>query len=370
MKTAAALTALSLDLLKQTTNDPTRMISPLSLASALAMLAEGASGETLYELERLIGLPLDALRQTLSALQTTNLRVETAQFRTANSLWFAQTGFVCSEDYAARLCTHYAAEINVLLPAASAAADQINRWVHRATDGMIDRLVDENLLRGLRVLLINAICLDAEWEHAFAAQTMPDRFTRTDGSTVTAEFMQSKCEHLFIEREGALGFVKPYAGGKLNFAAILPPDEIALEDYLAQLNGEELLSLIQNPEICTHFCVKMPAFRADYSITLNAPLRQLGLSRVFGEMAELHRMGSADGHLYVDTILQKTHIDVNTNGTRAAAATSAAVMTTALMHPEEHREIVFYRPFLYVIFDAERQIPLFMGTVDEPSTTK
>lgn len=365
MKFSVSLTDLSLALLRQTADTPTRMISPLSLAEALAMLAEGASGKTLCQLEKILGLPLTELKEHLSALRPALFRIE-GQLLQANSLWADERGITPNPDYLRRLTEHHAAELHPL-PRTNAAA-HINEWVQKVTNGMIPRLVEEDMLQGLRLLLINALCFSAEWARAFTPNTCPALFTLTDGTAVTADFMYSKCEHLFLSREEAQGFIKPYANGDFSFAAILPPEGISAEHYLAELDGDSLYRLLSTPAQCPTLHVKMPAFRADYGITLNEALKALGLTRIFSPVeAELDRMGKADGRLCVDAMLQKTHVEVHTAGTRAAAATAVTVMTTSLIPPEEYRELVFDRPFLYAILHTDTHTPIFMGVMADPT---
>ena len=367
MKLPSLLTDLTLALLKQTADTPTRMISPLSLAEALAMLAEGASGESLHQLEEFLGLTLPTLRRSFSALRSAFAQTPADQLLQANSLWADETGFTPAPAYLRRLTEHYAAELHILPLAGPDAAVRINGWVSEATDGMIPQLVKEDMLRGLRLLLINALCFEAEWARAFMSHTAPHPFTRADGTAVTADFMHSKCEHLLLSHKGAQGFVKPYAGGNFCFAAILPPEGTSVEEYLTGLDGKTLHHMLRTPAECPSLHVKMPDFRADYSITLNDALKELGLTLIFSPAAELDRMGEADGRLAVDAVLQKTHIEVNTAGTRAAAVTAVTVMTTALLPPEEYRELVFDRPFLYAILHTDTHTPIFMGIMGDPT---
>lgn len=366
MKLPSLLTDLALALLKHTADTPTRMISPLSLAEALAMLAEGASGDTLRRLEEFFGLPLPALRKELSALRSAFAEAK-GQLTQANALWADRTGFTPAPDYLCRLTEHYAAALHTLPLSAPDAVHRINGWVNETTDGMIPRLADEEMLRGLRLLLINALCFTARWDRAFASHTAPHPFTRADGNTVTANFMHSKCEHLLLAHKGAQGLVKPYADGSFSFAAILPPEGIGAEEYLADLEGKALHRMLRTPAECPSLRVRMPAFRSDFSITLNETLKELGLAQIFSPAAELDRMGDADGPLAVDAVLQKTHIEVNTDGTRAAAVTAVTVMTTALLPTEEYRELVFDRPFLYAILHTDTGTPIFMGIMADPT---
>ncbi len=360
---AAATAELSLRLLRLTAEDETRMVSALSLSQALTLLAEGASGETLAELEGAIGLSLDDLREALPAYLAALPSTEKAAFRSANSIWAEENGFVLNEEYAERMRTLYDAEINTIAFAAPGAADRINDWVSDATDDMIPTLVDDNTVRSLTMLLVNAICFDAKWERPFNNITTEGDFTCADGSTVTVDYMTSKSDRLLIDRDGTTGFVKPYADGGYSFVGLLPPEGTSLDDYLADLSGADFVELVDSASACDNLRIKMPTFKLDYSVTLNDTLRALGVERAFiPDAAELNGLGTSYGNLYVDTVLQKTHIDVDTEGTRAAAVTGIFVATMSA-RPVEYREVNLDRPFVYAIIDNATSTPLFIGTV-------
>ncbi len=363
-KTYSAATAeLAIRLLRLTADDPTRMVSALSLSEALVLLAEGASGETLAELEGALGMPLDELREALPAYLAALSSTEDAAFRSANSVWAEENGFVLNEDYAERLKSLYDAEIHPVPFSRPQTADRINAWVSDSTDGMINKLVDESTLRGLSLLLLNAICFDAKWEKPFAAETFPGDFTCANGQTARVDYMTSRADRLLIDCDGTEGFVKPYAGGAYSFVALLPPEGTSLDDYLAELSGDAFVKLVRSASYCDLLKIKMPKFKLDYGITLNETLQALGVRRVFdGSAAELDGLGRAGGNLYVDTVLQKTHIDVDTEGTRAAAVTAILVKATSAMMPIEYREVNLDRPFIYAIIDNETATPIFIGT--------
>lgn len=361
---AAATAELSLRLLRLTAEDPTRMVSALSLSEALALLAEGASGETLAELEGAIGLSLEDLRKALPAYLASLPSTEKAAFRSANSVWAEKNGFTLNEDYAARLKSLYNAEINPIAFREPGAADRINGWVSDATDGMIPGLVDDNTVRALTMLLVNAICFDAKWERPFNENTVKGDFTCADGSKVKVDYMYSKSDRLLIDHAGTTGFVKPYSGGAYSFVGLLPPEGTSLDSYLAGMSGKDFIELVDAAAACDNLKVKMPRFKLDYSIILNDMLKALGVERAFDPgAAELGGLGQTGGNLYVDTVLQKTHIDVDTEGTRAAAVTAVMVKATAAYPPPKYREVNLDRPFVYAIIDNATSTPIFIGTV-------
>ncbi len=361
---SAATAELALRLLRLT-GEGSRMVSALSLSEALTLLAEGASGETLTELEGSIGLSIADLREALPAYLASLPSSEKASFRSANAIWTEQNGFALSEDYAARVRDYNGAEIKPVSFAAPGVAGEINGWVSDATDGMIDELVDDDTVRGLTMLLVNALCFDAKWRIPFNAETREGDFTCADGSTATVDYMYSDNDRLLIDRDGTLGFVKPYAGDGYSFVGLLPPEGMSVTDYLATLSGADFVNLVESAETCRSLKIKMPRFKLDYSTILNDTLKALGVERAFdGSRAEFDGMGESAGRLYVDTVLQKTHIDVDTEGTRAAAVTAIMLKNTAFIPPEENREVYLDRPFVYAIVDTATSTPIFIGTVE------
>ncbi len=364
---SAATAELALRLLRLTADDSTRMVSALSLSEALVLLTEGASGETLAELEGAIGMRLGDLREALPAYLASLPSTDDAAFRSANSVWAEENGFSLNEDYAERLKRLYGAEIHPVSFSRSNTAGRINGWVSDATDGMIGKLVSEDDVRGLTLLLLNALAFDAKWEKPFAETTVPGDFRCADGRTAKVEYMTSKSDRLLIDCGGTLGFVKPYAGNAYSFVALLPPEDVSLEEYLRGLDGEKFIALVNSASVCDNLKIRMPRFKLDYTITLNDALKAMGVKRVFDEAnAELDGIGCAAGNLYVDTVLQKTHIDVDTEGTRAAAVTAIMVKVTSMMMPIEYREVNLDRPFLYAIVDNATATPIFIGTFAAP----
>ncbi|MBQ3127194.1 MAG: hypothetical protein IJC15_09010, partial [Clostridia bacterium] len=243
---AAALSELSLRLLRLTADDATRMVSALSLSKALTLLAEGAKGETLAELEGAIGLSVDDLREALPAYLASLPSTEKAAFKSANAIWAEESGFALNEDYAARIKAAYDAEINSISFSAPGAADRINSWVSDNTDGMIPSLVNDNTVKNLTMLLVNAICFDAKWNRPFGNTTAKGEFTCADGSVVEVDYMSGKNDGRLIEADGTLGFIKDYADGAYSFVALLPDEGVSLDDYLAEMSGADFVALVES----------------------------------------------------------------------------------------------------------------------------
>ena len=172
-------------------------------------------------------------------------------------------------------------------------------------------------------------------------------------------------EETYCQDDLATGFIKTYSSG-YRFVAILPNEGVSVADYLKQMDGESFAAFVDSGQHAVVHAV-LPAFKSEYKTTaLPKIFRQMGMEDLFdAAAADLSGMGTCSGqNLYVDEILHKTYIDVNREGTRAAAVTGVMVRTTAL-NPEPVREytVRLDRPFLYAIIDAYTGTPVFLGTM-------
>ena len=237
---AGALTAFSLDLLRESWTGGNLLLSPLSVLSALGMTANGAGGETLAQMEAALGLPVEELNEAL-AVWTAGLPLEKdCRVDLANSLWLRDDGsFQPNPDFLRTVADWYGAE---MFPAAfdGGTLRDINGWVNSNTHGMIPEIIRE-IPEEAVLYLINALALEAEWETAYReSQIQMERvFTTEDGQDQPATLMYSSEWH-YLKDDHAHGFLKPYQGGRWAFAALLPEAGMKLEEYAASLTGERL----------------------------------------------------------------------------------------------------------------------------------
>jgi serpin B len=175
--------------------------------------------------------------------------------------------------------------------------------------------------------------------------------------------MMSSTEFLYVEDEHATGFLKQYEGARYAFAALLPNEDISIDDYIASLDGRRLAYMLANANNAI-VEAKMPKFKTEYDIEMSLILKTMGLDNVFageytnfGEMAEMH-----DGTpLAIGNVLHKTYIEVIESGTRAAAVTVASMAPGAA--PGEIKSVTLDRPFVYAIVDTETGLPIFIGAL-------
>ncbi len=359
----ASAAGFALTLLKQSLAENTSVcISPLSILAALGMTANGAAGETLAELEAAFGMST----AELNGLIAHYMQGEDDSLRAANSIWLKDDGNLEIKDsFLDSIAGSYYGAGVFKAPFDQATADAINAWVKENTKDRIDKIIDR--FNGDELLcLINALSFDAEWQSPYNEYSIrPRSFTTASGEVQEASMMYS-AERAYLEDEHAVGFIKYYKDRRYAFAALLPEEGMSLSDYAASLSSEELTEMLNNP-ISVKVNAAMPQFEKEYSTSLNDMLKAAGITDLFTASCDLSAMGSYAGNpLYVSSVLHKTYIKVDSKGTEAGAATAViAAPTSAVLIEEEIKEVILDRPFLYIIFDYELELPIFMGAVAE-----
>ena len=353
------------EIVKQREGNDSLLISPLSVALALAMTANGAQGETLAELEELFGMDIDKLNEELCGFVSGLPTSDDAKLHIANSIWFRDTASLAiKEDFVNTNKHFYNAELRKR-PFDSTTVDEINSWVDENTDGMINELLD-NIDPSAMFYLINALVFDAKWASQYNEYDIQeDDFTDIYGNITKVNMMYS-AESAYISDEHAQGFIKRYKGG-YSFVAILPDEDVSVYDYIAELDADKLLSLVRGATFAKVHA-RLPQFKHEYSIEMTDTLKAMGLEAIFSaHKADLGKMADySNGDLAVSSVLHKTVIDLTDAGTKAAAVTSVNVYaTSASPNVQQPIYITLDRPFVYMIIDNETSLPIFMGTVTE-----
>lgn len=336
------------------------LLSPLSAAYALGMTANGAQGRTLEQMEQVLGLPADRLGQGLGGYLAQTQGEE--QLRLANSLWLNEKeAFQPRQTFLEKAVGQYQAQV-YQGPFDDETRKQINRWVSKKTEGMIPVILRELKSTDVMILL-NALCFDAKWEEPYQkAQIRQEEFATEAGEKRQAQMMYSS-EEIYWELEGGQGFLKPYAGGQYAFAALLPPEGTSMADFLPLITGEGLAQALEAARM-EEIRAAIPQFKCQGDYRLDDFLKELGMTDAFdSKAADFSSLGaSEDGPIYVDRALQKTYIEVNNQGTKAAAVTAVAPGDGAApQEPKQIYEIYLERPFLYLLLDRRTNTPLMMG---------
>ena len=239
----------------------------------------------------------------------------------------------------------------------------INEWVEEKTDGMISDLLKPSDLDPTSIMvLINAITFEGNWKEAFSEDDISEGIFTTSGGSESSVSFLSSTENIYLEGAGATGFIKPYEDGKYGFMAILPDDEnIGINEYIASMTPEAYWDLWNNRSR-TDVDVRFPEFASDYRVELPDALKDMGMVAPFdGATADFSLMTS--GGVFIGNVIHQTHIDVNREGTTAAAATAVVMDKNCAMGAEYY--VNCNRPFIYAIVDLDTGLPVFLGTCAE-----
>ncbi len=340
------------------------VISPVSVLYALAMTANGADGETLAQMENMLGLSVDKLNPYLYAYKEALASGNKYKLDLANSIWFKDDESLnVNPDFLQANADWYDAEL-YKAPFDNSTLKDINHWVSNKTDGMIEDILDEIPDEAI-MYLINAIAFDAEWENIYKEnEVRADVFTTESGSEQITEMMYSE-ENEYLEDENTTGLIKYYKDRKYAFVGLLPNEGISINEYISSLTGEKLMNLLNNSQ-SVRVDAAIPKFENEYDIEMSEILKGMGMPDAFDPgQADFSGLGtSTDGNLYINRVLHKTYIAVDEKGTEAGAATVVEVMSEAAMvDPIKQKTVYLNRPFIYMLIDCEAKLPVFMGTV-------
>lgn len=343
-------------------------ISPFSISVAAAMALNGASGETEQGMINTLQVqnidpeginPGYAILQ--KALQTTDPKVT---LTIANSLWGNQD-FSFDSDYLQRNSQFFDAEITSLDFTDPNSVNTINHWVNGKTNGKIPEIIDKISPDDV-LFLINAIYFKGSWQTEFdPSNTRDGMFHLVDGSNKQVPMMFREDKYPFFYSKEFQAVSLPYGDGQIAMYIFLPSVDSDLNTFLESLNienWEEWISQFSEQKVGVH----IPKFKLEYKIELNQTLKNLGMEIAFNRsQADFSRMVSPDtaltGNLYISKVDHKTFVEVNEEGTEAAAVTGIGISVTS-----SPPQFTVNRPFFFAIRDNETGTILFMGTVLDP----
>lgn len=357
-----AVTDFALKLFKESMEpDENTLISPLSVLCALAMTTNGADGETLSQMEEVLGMSADELNLYIHSYMENLPEAEKYKLKLANSIWFTDDErFTVNQDFLQTNADYYGADI-YKAPFDDNTLKDINNWVSDNTDKMIEDILDK-IPDAAVMYLVNALAFEAEWQNIYLkTQVSTGRFKTEDGTAKNVEFMHSQ-EHVYLEDENATGFMKYYKDSKYAFVALLPNEGESVKDYLATLTGEKLADMLANHDYAA-VSAAIPKFETEYKIEMSDVLKNLGMADAFDvDAADFTKLGeSSEGNIFINRVIHKTFISVGEKGTKAGAAT-VIEMTDGAMAVEP-KTVYLDRPFVYMLVDCENNIPFFIGTM-------
>ena len=348
-------------LLQQTFTGSNILLSPLSVADALCLTMEGAAGETLAQMETVLGE-----KETMRSYFSTIRRESGEQLTMADSVWIRNDPTLkVNDNFLAIAAEDYQTEIF------SASFDEntredINTWVEDKTDGEIQNFIDKIYDYDI-MYLINTTLFDAKWQDEYEDNEIRDRdFTTVSGETTQVKMMYSD-EHTYLENDFCTGLMKYYTEEKYAFAALLPNEDITIYQLIDRLNAETLDKLLSE-RISAEVEAGIPAFTGDTRLELTDVLPEMGMPLAFSPGADFSEMATYNGgNLYIDRVLHQTRIEVDAQGTKAAAATQVAMTSGAADSSSNRHTVILDRPFVYMLVDMRQEIPVFIGVMTDPA---
>ena len=370
---AAADAALGADLYQILTEDAADTVfSPASVASALRIALCGARGQTAAELARVLHLDEDPAPQDAAA---TGLRLTltsggagsgSATFRAPNTVWI-QSGLPVRAAFTARLHDAVTVAAADFRAAPEATRAEINQLIATQTEGKISGLLPSGTITALtRLVLASAVYLKAAWTDPFPERATADAPFYPDGRdqpALTVPMMHGTASRAYLRGDGYQAVLLPYRDINLAMAVLLPDGPLAaLRPKLAAAGLGGLLAGAARHQVT----LSLPRFRLEAAFNLIPALRRLGVAAAFGADADFGEITEAEP-LRIGAVAHKAYVDVDEQGTEAAAATAVVIRALAAMRPPPAVTMVVDRPFLFAIVDSTAGLPLFLGQVSHPA---
>ena len=352
----------------QAVADSNIFVSPLSVSVALGMTYNGAAGETQLAMARALefgdlslGVVNQGYRDLIDLLFNLDSQIE---WRLGNSIWYRE-GFLVEPSFLDANRTFFDAQVEALNFGVPGAADVINQWVSERTNGRIERIVADPISPDMVMFLINAIYFKGSWRNQFDRSLTRDApFVLGDGTEVTTRMMSHK-ETVDVRLNGddqvsvlELG----YGGDAFTMTVVLPRAEVSLQSVIEALETERWESWISGLNDAQRV-VEMPRFSFEYEIRLNDVLASLGMEIAFVDGAADFTKINSEGGLFISEVKHKTFVQVDEEGTEAAAVTQVGISVTSA----GPTRFVIDRPFLFAIRERLSGTILFMGKMVDPT---
>jgi serine protease inhibitor len=342
-------------------------ISPLSISLALSMTYNGASGETQSAMAKTLevqGIAISEVNNFNRILQESLLSSNKGtEISIANSLW-ANKDFPLKQSFVHNTKTYYQAKLSNLDFSDLNAATIINDWVKEQTKDKISKIIEETN-SSTAIILVNAIYFKSGWRKPFEkSNTKPKPFTLGDGTKIQHPAMSQTTFYSYLDMPEFQAIKLPYRSTRFSMDVFLPKPTSNLIEFQKQLtakNWQVWSDKFKRREVF----VQLPRFKIEYGLDLINILGKMGMQVALSPAADFRNLSSEKA--FINEVNHKTFVEVNEQGTEAAAVTSVG-MTRGLNSPEpESAQMIIDRPFFFTISDQQTGAILFMGTIKNPS---
>ena len=348
-------------------NEQNKLFSPLSAALCLALVNNGANGNTRAQLEALFGMDTDTLNRTLYAYTSSLYSGKNCKLSLANSIWLKVQDLQVKPEFLQANADWYNAQAYAA-PFNETTVNDINNWCYNKTSGKISKILNEIPAYAL-MYLINAVDFDAKWSEPYEREDIEKGvFHNYDGEKQDVTMLHSEERRYFMD-DNSVGFTRPYENSKYHFMALLPDEGVDIYEYIDSLNGEKWANLWASSDpnqnenyVYREVHARIPEFKYETDLSLKEILQTLGVTDMFNpDSADFTGIDETQT-LYCDVIKQKAMIELDRNGTKAAAVTWAGMKCMSAA-PAEPLNITLDRPFVFAIIDDEHKLPIFIGAV-------
>lgn len=352
-----------LDFYNQNATEDNFIISPLSAQFALGMLANGAEGNTLDELNNALGV------SSLNEFNSLNNRLlkqlpqvdKKSCFKAANSLWL-QEGFDVLPSYYSTVSSHYQAEAATLDLTSIDGINEINKWCSSKTDGVIPQIVTEPYNDGISLVLLNALYFKGEWSKPFdSSKTIEGDFYNADGTKSSVDKMCDKKIVDYYENEKLKMIRLNYGNSAYRMSFILPNENFTLSEALADIDKTEWDSWSKSGQNLTKCDLQLPKFKIEFFTEIDSYLKSLGVNDIYdSQKADFSSLSMTP--VCVSGVCQKSVIEIDESGTVTASAT---IIGNSWADLYENSEFSVDRPFAFVIDEQSTGAILFVGAVNK-----
>ncbi|XP_075555089.1 iris-like [Dermacentor variabilis] len=362
----------SVDLYKQLMakdqRDGNIFFSPFSISAALSMALGGARSDTAEELSAVLHVDADEVHSHFASFfsKLPDYAVG-VKLNIANRMYAEQT-FPVLSSYVALLRDKYNTTIESVdfRNKYESVRLEVNSWVEKTTESRIRELLPSGTVDAMTTLiLVNAIYFKGLWSSQFDS-----KYTRTSDFHLDSR-NKTQVEMMFQESSFSMGHSDdmevealeiPYCGSKTSMVLLLPKDIEGLSKLEERMTGSALSKMLENMRRCSNVKLYLPKFKLEQAVNLKAVLQGMGINDFFGLAADLSAISDA-GKLVATEVIHKAFVEVNEEGTEAAAATAVIMMCRSARMSEVERKFVVDRPFMFLIRSHDPEVVLFIGSV-------
>ena len=345
-------------------------ISPASVSLALAMTYNGAVGETQQAMAKALsvdGMAVADVNKANGALQSVLAKPDPkVELSIANSIWYKK-GLTVNPAFLSATRDYYRAEVAPVAFGSDDAAPTINKWVSKATREKIPKVIDQTQDSD-RMYLVNAIYFNGKWQEPFKKeQTQPRTFHLADGTKLEHPMMNQSGRYRYQKGENFQAVALPYGEGRMSMYVFLPDQGVSLDQFAGSITAERWADWMgkfgSKPGSIT-----LPKVKLEYQHELSTTMKGLGMGIAFepGKADFSNLFTGLKEDLFIGFILHKTYLDLNEEGTEAAAVTVVGVVATSAPMPEERFDMVVDRPYLMAVRDDQTGAILFLGAIYNP----